>query len=410
MMKQFKNVFKFELMGMLKSKNMIITTIVMAAIILVLTTVPSFIAWFDDGEDSEVAVDTEVSMESEEYHLVYDHAELEEELSSLLGGEVYSNEEDLKQAVLDEEVTAGFVIHDYNNYTYISYDRSLNSFEQMTFEEQLRSANEQRLFEQEGIDSAKVYEIMNTPINYENVTLGKDAGSGMAIAFAMIFIMYMLILLYGTNVATSVAREKDSRTMELLITATKPKTLILGKVAAAGTMGVLQVSALILTAFIGFMLNQTNYPDFLIEMIQGSMTVDTLLVYILFSVLGYILYLFIYASLGSLVSKVEDVSSAVAPITFLFVFAYLAATLAMQMPDNTIIKVTSFIPFVSLFTMPIRYMLTSVPLLSVLASSAIMIVTVLLFAALSIYIYRFGSLNYGNKIKLKEVIKSFKKQ
>lgn len=409
MMKQFKNVFKFELMGMLKSKNMIITTIVMAAIILILTTVPSFIAWFGGEEDSEVAVDTEVSMEAEEYHLVYDTAELEEELSPLLSGKTYSDEEDLKQAVLDEEVEAGFVIHDYNNYTYISYDRSLNSFQQMTFEEQLKFANEQRLFEQEGIDSAKVYEIMNTPIEYDNVTLGKDAGSGMAIAFAMIFIMYMLILLYGTNVATSVAREKDSRTMELLITATKPKTLILGKVAAAGTMGVLQVSTLILTALIGFMFNQTNYPDFLIEMIQGSMTVDTLLVYILFSVLGYILYLFIYASLGSLVSKVEDVSSAVAPITFLFVFAYLAATLAMQMPDNTIIKVTSFIPFVSLFTMPIRYMLTSVPLLSVLASSAIMIVTVILFAALSIYIYRFGSLNYGNKLKLKEVIKSFKR-
>lgn len=408
MMKQFKNVFKFELMGMLKSKNMIITTIVMATIILILTTVPSFIAWFGGEEDSKTAVDTEVGMEAEEYHLVYDTAELEKELSPLLGGKIYADEEDLKQAVLEEEVEAGFVIHDYNNYTYISYDRSLDSFKQMTFEEQLRLANEKRLFDQEGIDSDKVYEIINAPIEYENITLGKDAVSGMAIAFAMIFIMYMLILLYGTNVATSVAREKDSRTMELLITATKPKTLILGKVAAAGTMGVLQVSVLILTALIGFIANQSNYPDFLMEMIQGSMTVDTLFVYILFSVLGYILYLFIYASLGSLVSKVEDVSSAVAPITFLFVFAYLAATLAMQMPDNPIIKITSFIPFVSLFTMPIRYMLTSVPLLSVLVSSAIMIVTVILFAALSIYIYRFGSLNYGNKIKLKEVIKSFK--
>ena len=197
--------------------------------------------------------------------------------------------------------------------------------------------------------------------------------------------------------------------MELLITSTKPKTLILGKVAAAGLMGVLQISALVLTVFIGFMLNKTNYPEILLGMIQGSMTLDTLFVYILFSVLGYILYLFIYASLGSLVSKVEDVSAAVAPITFLFVFAYLAASLAMQMPDNAIIKVTSFIPFVSLFTMPIRYMLTSVPFLSIVVSSVIMIGTVGLFAALSIYIYRFGSLNYGNRIKLKEVMKSFKK-
>ena len=81
----------------------------------------------------------------------------------------------------------------------------------------------------------------------------------------------------------------------------------------------------------------------------------------------------------------------------------------MQMPDNSIIKITSFIPFVSMFTMPIRYMMTTVPLISIVASSLIMILTVVLFAAISIYIYRFGSLNYGNRLTLREVIKSVKR-
>ncbi|HSP21746.1 MAG TPA: ABC transporter permease, partial [Planococcus sp. (in: firmicutes)] len=156
------------------------------------------------------------------------------------------------------------------------------------------------------------------------------------------------------------------------------------------------------------MLNRGNYPEFLLDMLQGTMTIDVVLVYILFSVLGYILYLFIYAALGSLVSKVEDVNSAVTPITFLFILAYLAATFATNAPDNTIVKVTSFIPFISLFTMPIRYMLTSVPVASLLVSSGIMLLTVALFAWLSIHIYKFGALNYGNRLKFKDVIKSFK--
>ena len=197
--------------------------------------------------------------------------------------------------------------------------------------------------------------------------------------------------------------------MELLITSTKPRTLILGKVAAVGLTGILQMIAIILFGILGFFLNKTNYPEAVTQMIQGSMTLDTMLVYILFSVMGYILYLFIYASLGSLVSKVEDVNKSVAPITFLFVIAYLAATVAMTAPDLLLIKISSFIPFISLFTRPIRYMFTSVPLISLLASSAIMILTVVLFAALSIYIYRFGSLNYGNRLTLKEVLKSFKR-
>ncbi|MBK5253479.1 MAG: ABC transporter permease [Peptostreptococcaceae bacterium] len=407
-MKQFKTVFKFELKGMLQSKSMIITTIVMCVIALIITTVPSFMVWFGNDESGKTSDEKNLEI-VEGFVLVYENEELEETLSPILGETAYSNQKDLKNAVSNKEVESGFVVHDYNKYTYISYDRTVDSIEQMIFESILTSTNEQRLFAQEGIDSTKVYKIIDQPIEHENITLGRDAGSGTVIAFAVLFVMYMLILLYGNNVAASVAREKDSRTMELLITSTKPKTLILGKVAAAGLMGIFQVSAFLLVAFVGFMLNKVNYPKFILDMIQGSMTMDTLVVYILFSVLGYILYLFIYASLGSLVSKVEDVGKAVAPITLLFVFAYFAASIAMQMPDNTIIKVTSFIPFVSLFTMPIRYMLTSVSLVSILASSAIMVLTVLLFAASSIYIYRFGSLNYGNKIKLKEIIKSFKR-
>lgn len=407
-MKQFKTVFNFELKGMLKNKTMIITTIVMFVISLVITTIPSFLVWFGSNKDSATP-GGEVVEVMEEFVLVYDNDELEKSLSPILGKKAYSSQDDLKDAVLKEEVDSGFVVHDYNKYTYISYDRAIDSSEQIMFEDVLANANQMRLFAQENIDSNKVYEILNQPIENDVITLGKDAASGMAIAFAIIFIMYMLILLYGNNVATSVAREKDSRTMELLITSTKPKTLILGKVAAAGLMGILQISSIILAMFVGFMLNKVNYPPFLLAMVQGSMTLDTIVVYILFSVLGYILYLFIYASLGSLVSKVEDVATAVAPITILFVFAYLAATIAMQMPDNSIVKITSFIPFASLFTMPIRYMLTSVNLISILVSSAIMVLTVILFAVFSIYVYRFGSLNYGNRIKLKEIIKSLKR-
>ncbi len=406
-MKQFKTVFNFELKGMLRNKSLIITTIIMCLVVLIITTLPTFFLWF--GSDDTLEAPGENPSVMNEFNLVYENAELEKSLSAVLGEKTYSSEEDLKKAVSSEEVKSGFIIKDYNKYTYITYDRTTDFSEQMMFEEVLAGANEQRLFTKEGLDSSKIYEILNQPIEHENVTLGKDAASGVIIAFAVIFIMYMLILLYGTNVATAVAREKDSRTMELLITSTKPKTLILGKVAAAGTMGILQISAMILVAVVGFMLNKVNYPEFVLAMITGSMTIDTIVVYILFSVLGYILYLFIYASLGSLVTKVEDVNSAVAPITFLFVFAYLAANFAMQSPDNSIVKVTSFIPFFSIFTMPIRYMFTSVPLVSILVSSAIMILTVILLASLSIYIYRFGSLNYGNRIKLKEIIKSFKR-
>lgn len=260
-MKQLKTVFNFELKGMLKRKSMIVTTILMGVIVLIITTIPSFFVWFGNDENGSTpgeAVD-------DGFVLIYDNKELEESLSPLLGKAADYSQEELSKAVSNKEVKSGFVVHDYNKYTYIYYDQTSDSNEQNMFESILAGANQQRLFVQEGIDSTKVYEILNQPIEHENVILGKDAGSGIVIAFSIIFIMYMLILLYGTSVATSVAREKDSKTMELLITSTKPKTLILGKVAAAGLMGILQVSFLILLAFVGFMVNKSNYPQFILN-------------------------------------------------------------------------------------------------------------------------------------------------
>ncbi|WP_422122362.1 ABC transporter permease [Planococcus sp. X10-3] len=406
-MTKLKTVFNFELLGMIQKKSLIVATAIMCVITLLLTSIPTFMVWFG-GEETEEDPSGNGGA-AEEFTLVYDNDELREALSPVLGEETYPSETELRDAVQNEEVASGFVVEDYNRYTYISFDSTAFSAEQMSFESQLEVLNENRLFDENGIDSQRVREILNQPIEQETVFLGKDSGSGTAIAFGVLITMYMLILLYGANVATSVAREKDSRTMELLITSSNPRTLILGKVGAVGLTGILQVASIIIFAVIGFMLNKGNYPEFLIDMLQGTMTMDVVLVYILFSVLGYILYLFIYAALGSLVSKVEDVNSAVTPITFLFVLAYFAATFATNAPDNTIVKVTSFIPFISLFTMPIRYMLTSVPIASLLISSAIMVITVALFAALSIHIYKFGALNYGNRLKFKDVIKSFKK-
>ena len=260
-MKQFKTVFKFELNGMLKNKGLLITTAIMSIASFLIMTIPTFMIWFgDDGVEEPSGNDIE-QVEEEGFSIVYESDELAEVMGPILGEASYSSEEELVEAVENEEVDSGFIVQDYNQYKYVSYDRALNSFEQFDFDDQLRVINERYLFAEAGLDSEKIYEILNAPIETEEVFLGKDAGSGTVIAFAIIFILYMLILLYGNNVATSVAREKDSRTMELLITSTKPKTLILGKVAAVGLTGIIQIAVMLLFAALGFVIGTFKIPD-----------------------------------------------------------------------------------------------------------------------------------------------------
>ena len=193
--------------------------------------------------------------------------------------------------------------------------------------------------------------------------------------------------------------------MEILITSTRPSSLILGKVAASGVSAVILFGLVVLAAFAGYRLNASTYPEILRVMLTGALTPNYVWSYVFFSLFGYIMYLFLYAALGSTVSKIEDVAGATSLIQFLFIFGYILATVAAQMPGSAIAVIGSLIPFTSIMVMPIRSALITVPWSELILSGALMLLFVAFFAYLSIKIYRWGSLNYGNKTSLRRVVR-----
>jgi ABC-2 type transport system permease protein len=97
-------------------------------------------------------------------------------------------------------------------------------------------------------------------------------------------------------------------------------------------------------------------------------------------VVGYIMYLFLYAALGSTVSKVEDVNNATGFIQFIFIGGYLAASFAMNMPSSGVAVVTSMIPFTSLMVMPLRSAIVTVPFWQHLVSGSLLLLTTVFLA------------------------------
>lgn len=415
-MRRLKTVFQFEFNELIKKKSMLISTLVVSLIFFGGTFAPRIIAMFDSKGSSSDHEVTEpdsvydfgsVVVTSEDTALI---EELKDIFTGVDGMTFTTDITSAKDAVLDETYDAAYVMTSLDTYTVIKKDSRFD-FNEDFFEDVLRSALINKKLIENDIDPNVVADAQYVEFNVDYDVLGKDATQGLLFGFVALFGLYFLILMYGQLVATSVAREKDSRTMELLITSTNPKTLIIGKVLAAGLAGFIQVVLIGLVTYIGFSLNQSYYPEMIMDMLLGGASVDVMVIYAVFSFTGYLLYLFIYAALGSLVSKVEDVASAVSSVTVVFVIAYLIATTAMSSPDTTLVKISSYVPFVSLFTMPIRYMMTSVPTLQIVISLVLMIGVTVLIAYISIYIYRMGSLNYGNRMKLFKVLKTaFKKE
>lgn len=415
-MNNFNIVFKFEFSEMIKKKSVLTTTIILCIFMFIGASIPTISKMFNkvDSKPAETSENVTPSLgERKDLGFVLSSEVSSEKLSghlALQSVNVYESKEALKQAIEDKEITYGFVIDSLTSYTMLVNDKGMYSFEEGMIQSALQSYASDEYLSSFGIDTQRVHEAQSIKVEGVVEQFGKDASKGFFVSYAIMFIMYMLILFFGQSVATSVAREKDSRTMELLITSTKPKALILGKVAALGCVGLLQIGLILLTLVLGILVNKVNYPPMILAILQDTMTPSVFLLYLLFSVLGYALYLFIYASLGSLVSKVEDVNSAVTPITMLFVVAFVIASISLQMPQSSLAKISSYIPFVSLFTMPIRVLLTSVSWIEILISSLVMIATTIIVAKLSIYIYRYGSLNYGNKLSMKDIFKNIKKE
>lgn len=408
-MKQLKTVFLFELKELLSKKSLLISTLIISLIAFGITFVPRIAGNFIKEEPQEDVQETPFS------HSII--ASTDKDVLDILQKYIPESQ-DIKylddvdkayQEIEDENYETAFIFTSLDSYTEVKYDSDL-SFD-FVFYDTLERINRQEMALSLGIDLESYDKLENVYVNVEYESLGKNMLDGLAIGFVNLIALYILILLFGQQVATSVAREKDSRTMELLITSTNPKQLILGKVFAAGVVGVIEVSAIFFSVFIGYIINKATLPPEIIEMLQVSVSYDVILIYAVFSILGYLLYLFIFAALGSLVSKVEDVGSSVAPITIIFMIAYFFAITGMQTPDATMVKIGSYIPFISLFTTPIRYMLTSVKPLEILISLSLMSIVTMLIAQLSIFIYRKGSLNYGNKLKISKILKdSFKKE
>lgn len=397
-MKRFGTVFAFEAKSFLRKKSFLITTLVLMLIFFGVWFAPRIISLFNSDPPAEDAVRSD----AEGFVLLSDDFTREEFIEK--GYIFYPDEEAMRKDLEEKKLSSGFVIRGLHAFDVLFQDRQLGNVQ---FEQDFAVLRENRILEKMNVDTASYRQLVDVPVQKNYTVLGTDGFSNYPITYIFIFIFYFLVIFYGNVISTSVAREKSDRTMELLITSTDTNSLLFGKVLGAGVIGVLQFSLLIVSALAGYFLNKDAFGIDISQFVQVG--AKELVYFILFTIIGYFLFLFLYAGLGSAVSKVEDVASSTTPITLTLVAVYMVAVFGMSMPDKTFFKVASFIPFSSPMIMPSRANLTSVPDIQVITSLGILILTSVFLGVFAARIYRMGTLNYGNRLSFKRMFKGLLK-
>lgn len=422
-MKQFFNVLSFELSNYFKNKGYMITTILFSIILVIGLSLPSFfdmsklipqLAPISSEDPSSSVTPDEVIDENKANYVIVDNNNILPDLNTLETAFINSSWTKVNTTAEAENIIkagdaeAGFILESLNKYSYLVDNSGFTDTNQMIFENLLSSLNQQTYAIEHNLDINDLQSVIYPSFESDVTILGKDSANNFFYVYIFIFAMYMMILLYGQLIAVSVTSEKSNRAIEVLVTSASSNSLIFGKVIAAALASFLQVGIILASGMITYSLNSKAWNGILDGVFKVPSNI--LLTFILFGAIGYLFYSFIFGALGSLVSKTEDISSSIGPITMIFVIVFFISMFGLTNSDSLLIKIASFIPFSSSMTMLIRVAMGTVSNLEIIISFIILLISTILTALGAAKIYRLGTLMYGNPIKLRNALKWFKKE
>lgn len=418
-MKRFITVFEFELMSYIKNKSFMITTILMAVLLGAVMFLPRFIDISDmlGIESSESREETASGQEEQSGEDVARLGIVDENkvflnqslLEQAFGDAEFifmANREELKRAVIKEEIDAGFYVKDDRNYQYYVLNRDMSDGNQVIFSEVLSLVHKQLYCEEQNLDYETFAAGYEAPIQCEEEILGKDAADNFWYCYALVIVIFMVIILYGVMIATSVTTEKSNRSIEVLVTSIDSKYLLFGKVFAGAAAVIVQLVLILGAVLIGYGMNHTAWGDKLDMLLD--IPADVLIAFAVFGIGGFLFYAFLYGAMGALVSKTEDINKTAGTLQMVIMLVYFAVLFQLQKPDGMIMKVCSFLPFSSYSAMFVRIGMGKVAPWEVVMSAVILFVSIFFVGWLAAKIYRMGTLRYGNPIKLSRALKDMK--
>jgi ABC-2 type transport system permease protein len=239
-------------------------------------------------------------------------------------------------------------------------------------------------------------------------SVSQDVSSEL-LSTGLIVLIFMAIITYGTWVAMSVAEEKGSRVMELMLNATTPLQMLAGKVIGNGAAGLTQYG-IILAAVVGGLLAQGPIHQMVVGSSSGApfggLDPVVLAAFVVLFVLGFLFYSLLYAALGSLVSRQEDVQSATSPLMMLVFVGYFMSIFGLQAIDEPWVRISSFVPFFSPYLMLARVSAGHVAIWEFALAVVFLLAAIAIALFVAARIYSAGVLLYGQRVGLRQILRA----
>ena len=469
--KGWQKVFAFTFKQYVKTKSFIVSTIIMAILVAAVFALVNIlpVALSDnssEGNSSPVKdiFDFEKVYIVDETGIVTDEnigelvanglkAERTDKSADDIVAEVAKTQGVQAAVVFSADKDANGEIFSYTERTFYSPNGSkMASSLSSTMSEFFRTCNVKRL----GIDP-DAYAQAQITINTRIVEAGQEelnVFAGMlhyAIPIVVSLVLFMLIFVYGNTIAQSIAIEKTSRVMELLLTSVRPLAVVIGKVLAMGLVSLAQfilivavgAGSMAISAPFGIMgqiapllsnpellaggmtnaaaagvdINQFSIAQAVGGILEKFTPVNIILIVITF-IIGFLFFALLAALVGASVSRMEDLQAAMQPYSLVglvgFFLAYYpiifnAESLADGSAGTNSVQIFSYyFPISSPFSLPSAVILGQLDTLQSVIAVAILAVFTVLVAVLVSKVYEAIILHNGSRLKVGDILKMAK--
>src|ERR1700704_3387394 len=223
--------------------------------------------------------------------------------------------------------------------------------------------------EKVGLNDKQMKEITFIPLDFstERITERGRAGSGMAsvmFGFAIGFLLYLSIVIYGQTIMSGVLEEKTTRVAEVVMSSVPTDTLLAGKVLGVGAVGLTQQIIWIVTTYILLQLRapimaRLGAPTMSFTLPDISLGAG--IIFLLFFLFGFIFYSSLFAAVGSSVNSESEARQAASPLMIMIISTAVFIQPVLLNPTGTTARVLSLVPFSSPIIMPIRMAVIGIP-------------------------------------------------
>ncbi len=382
---------KREFLERVRSKPFIITMTLLAVAILAIGPVINLLSGGDDEATTIGLAGVELPGIEQELHVQAALFEMEIEIDR------FPTRDEAETALTDGDVAVVLV-----DGTEIVFHTDVSSGLTAVVHSAIDTTMKTEVLTELGLSETEVA-VAVEPIPIEVATLEEQNTQDEAkrgAAFVGAILLYISILMFGQFVAMGTVEEKQNRVVEVILSRVRSWQVLVGKVVGIGLLGLLQLAIFAGAAYVTAQL--ADLPDIDVAAI-GLPIIGSLFFWF---ILGYTFYAFLYAAVGSTVSRQEDLQGAIMIPLILIMPGYILALAATEYPDRLDTTIASMLAPWAPFVMPVRIAAGAAQpweIVVAVVGTALGAVALVWFGS---RVYSGALLRTGGKVKLREAWKA----